>query len=230
MSLNIVTKCDDRVAIRNVLVSVSDKRALDAFIPGLVAHCPGVKIYSTGGSFAAIEKILGAKSPEHLVAVSDYTNQPEMQGGLVKTLDFKIYLGLLSETYNPAHQADLARLHAVPIDMVVVNLYPFKETVAQPGVTPESARTNIDIGGPCMLRAAAKNYLRVASVTDPRDYALLVDELHLLHGALGFGTRFNLMQKAFRHTADYDAAIAAYFGAQGTAAARDCYAVHPGAK
>ena len=223
MSLNIVTQSDDRVAVRNALVSVADKQGLDALIPALVAHCPGVKIYSTGGSFAAIEKILGEKSRGTLVAVSDYTGQPEMQGGLVKTLDFKIYLGLLSESHNPSHQADLARTNAIAIDMVVANLYPFRETVAQPDATPESARTHIDIGGPCMVRASAKNYLRVASVTDPSDYAALIAELSANRGTLGFATRFALMQKAFRHTADYDAAIAAYFAKIEISTARKCY-------
>jgi phosphoribosylaminoimidazolecarboxamide formyltransferase/IMP cyclohydrolase len=137
-----------------------------------------------------------------------------MQGGLVKTLDFKIYLGLLSETYNEAHQADLKRLSANPLDMVVVNLYPFQATIAKDGVTPEMARTNIDIGGPCMVRASAKNYLRVASVTDPADYSSLVDELSANGGSLSLLTRFNLMKKAFAHTAQYDTAIAGFFALQ----------------
>ena len=140
-----------------------------------------------------------------------FTGQPEMQGGLVKTLDFKIYLGLLSEKYNDAHQADLKRLSAQPIDMVVVNLYPFRQTVAKEGVTPEMARTNIDIGGPCMVRASAKNYLRVASVTDPLDYPSIAQELESRGGTIGLDTRFKLMKKAFSHTAEYDTAIAKFF-------------------
>ena len=211
MSLNIVTEIDDRVAVRNVLMSVSDKTGLETFVPALVKACPGVKIYSTGGTYAKVKEILGDRAPGTLVAVSDYTGQPEMQGGLVKTLDFKIYLGLLSEKYNDAHQADLARLSAEPIDMVVVNLYPFRETVAKEGVTPEMARTNIDIGGPCMVRASAKNYLRVASVTDPLDYASIAQELETRGGTLGLDTRFKLMKKAFAHTAEYDTAIAGFF-------------------
>ena len=211
MALNIVTETDSRVQIRNVLMSVSDKTGLDEFVPALVKACPGVRIYSTGGTYAKIKELLGDAASESLVAVSDYTGQPEMQGGLVKTLDFKIYLGLLSETYNDAHQADLKRLSASPIDMVVVNLYPFRETVAKDGVTPEMARTNIDIGGPCMIRASAKNYLRVASVTDPLDYANIVNELAAHGGTLGFDTRFKLMKKAFAHTAEYDTAIANFF-------------------
>ena len=211
MALNIVTDIDNRVRVRNVLMSVSDKTGLETFVPALVAACPGVKIYSTGGTYAKVKEILGADAEGTLVAVSDYTGQPEMQGGLVKTLDFKIYLGLLSEAYNDAHQADLRRLSAQPIDMVVVNLYPFQATVAKEGVTPEMARTNIDIGGPCMVRASAKNYLRVASVTDPLDYAGIVQELKSHGGTIGLDTRFRLMKKAFAHTAQYDTAIAAFF-------------------
>ena len=211
MALNIVKDIDSRVAVKHVLMSVSDKTGLETFVPALVKACPGVKIYSTGGTYTKVKEILGDAAEGTLVAVSDYTGQPEMQGGLVKTLDFKIYLGLLSETYNDAHQADLKRLAAQPIDMVVVNLYPFQQTVAKEGVTPEMARTNIDIGGPCMVRASAKNYLRVASVTDPMDYANLATELADHGGTLGLDTRFRLMKKAFTHTAQYDKAISEFF-------------------
>lgn len=211
MALNIVTEIDNRVQVKNVLMSVSDKTGLDTFVPALVKACPGVKIYSTGGTYTKIKEILGDAAEGTLVAVSDYTGQPEMQGGLVKTLDFKIYLGILSEKYNDAHQDDLKRLDANALDMVVVNLYPFRETVAKDGVTPEMARTNIDIGGPCMVRASAKNYLRVASVTDPLDYGNLVEELANHGGTLGLDTRFKLMKKAFAHTAEYDTAIAKFF-------------------
>ena len=226
MALNIVSKIDGRVGVRHVLMSVSDKTGLDTLVPGLVAACPGVKILSTGGTHTAVRQILGEEpAARHLVSVSDYTGQPEMQGGLVKTLDFKIYLGLLSETYNAAHQDDLARTRAVAIDMVVVNLYPFAQAAAAPGATPESARTNIDIGGPCMIRAAAKNYLRVASVTDPADYPPLLDELRANGGALGLDTRLALMKKAFAHTAAYDAAIAAFFAPTPPGRIRETYAV-----
>mgnify|MGYP002508277952 FL=1 len=211
MALNIVTEIDNRVQVKNVLMSVSDKTGLETFVPALVKACPGVKIYSTGGTYTKIKEILGDAAEGTLVAVSDYTGQPEMQGGLVKTLDFKIYLGILSEKYNDAHQDDLKRLDANALDMVVVNLYPFRETVAKEGVTPEMARTNIDIGGPCMVRASAKNYLRVASVTDPLDYSALVQELSSHEGTLGLDTRFRLMKKAFAHTAGYDAAISSFF-------------------
>lgn len=224
--LNIVQEIDNRVAIKHALISVSDKTGLDTFIPALLAACPELTIYSTGGTYAAIKALLKPGQEGRLVAVSDYTGQPEMQGGLVKTLDFKIYLGILSETYNEAHQADIKRLDAVPIDMVVVNLYPFKHTVALPGVTPEQARTNIDIGGPCMVRASAKNYLRVASVTDPQDYGRLIEELQAQHGTLGLDTRFYLMKKSFAHTADYDTAIASFFAKTAPESVTATYTLH----
>ncbi len=225
MALNIVKDIDDKVKISHVLASVSDKTGLETFIPALVKANPDVVIYSTGGTYTAIKEILGDGYAKNLVAVSDYTGQPEMQGGLVKTLDFKIYLGILSEKYNDAHQADLKRTDAVALDMVVVNLYPFKQTIAKGGVTPEMARTNIDIGGPCMVRASAKNYLRVASVTDPADYAGIIDELNANGAQLSLETRFALMQKAFAHTASYDTAIAGFFAEQAPEKIRNTYDV-----
>jgi len=177
MSINVVEKIDDRVPVRHVLMSVSDKGGLEGFVAQLTTINPDIKIFSTGGTFGRIREILGESAGRFLTQVSNYTGQPETQGGLVKTLDFKIYLGLLTETYNDAHQADLRRTASVPIDMVVVNLYPFQQTVAKPDVTVEMARGNIDIGGPCMIRAAAKNFIRVASVVDPSDYAMILAEL-----------------------------------------------------
>ena len=224
--LNIVQDIDNRIALRRALISVSDKTGLDAFVPALLESCPELVILSTGGTYAAIKALLKPGQEDRLLAVSDYTGQPEMQGGLVKTLDFKIYMGLLSETYNDAHQADMRRLAADPIDLVVVNLYPFKRTVAIPGVTPEQARTNIDIGGPCMIRASAKNYLRVASVTDPADYPRLIGELAANNGSLALDTRFYLMKKAFAHTADYDTAIASFFAKTSPDAVAAAYRLH----
>ncbi len=212
--VNIVEKVDNAVKIRRVLVSVSDKSGLDVLIPGLLKINPDVHFYSTGGTYRRIAEILGNRTAAHLTQVSDYTGQPETQGGLVKTLDFRIYLGLLTETYNASHQADLARTKAVPLDMVVVNLYPFAATVAREGVTVEEARANIDIGGPTMLRAAAKNYLRVTPVVDPADYPALLDTLKANDGALDLPTRFEFARKAFAHTAQYDAAISAFLQQQ----------------
>ena len=223
MSFNTVTRIDNPVQIRNVLVSVFDKTGLDGFVRGLVANCPGVRIFSTGGTYKAIEAALGADAAAHLMQVSDYTGQPEMQGGLVKTLDFKIYLGLLGEHYNDAHQADLKRTGGVEIDMVVCNLYPFEKVSAKPGVSPEECRSNIDIGGPCMCRASAKNYIRVASVTDPAEYAAILDETKASGGKVSLATRFRLMKKAFAHTAAYDTAIAAHFAGIDQAAIDSTY-------
>jgi len=208
MSVNVVTKIDDSVKVKRVLVSVSDKSGLEDFVPRLLKINPDIRIFSTGGTFTRLREILKEKADGCLQQVSDYTGQPETQGGLVKTLDFKIYLGLLTETYNKAHQADLKRTAAVPMDMVVVNLYPFKETIAKPDVTVEEARGNIDIGGPCMIRAAAKNFIRVAAVVDPSDYPLIMDGMEAAKGRISLALRFQLAQKAFKHTAGYDRAIA----------------------
>ncbi len=222
--VNVVERVDDHVSIGRALVSVSDKAGLETLIPGLLALNPEMHFYSTGGTYARLAEILGTEgAASRLTSVSAYTGQPETQGGLVKTLDFKIYLGLLTETYNPAHQADLARTGALPIDLVIVNLYPFGATVAREGVTVEEARANIDIGGPCMLRAAAKNYLRVVPVVDPADYPGLLAELAAGGGALDLATRFRYARKAFAHTAAYDAAIAAYLAAQAPAAVPGAY-------
>jgi phosphoribosylaminoimidazolecarboxamide formyltransferase/IMP cyclohydrolase len=155
--------------------------------------------------------------------VSDYTGQPETQGGLVKTLDFKIYLGLLTETYNDAHQGDLKRTGSVPIDMVVVNLYPFKETISKADVTVEQARGNIDIGGPCMIRASAKNYIRVASVVDPADYEMILAVLNANRGSTSLELRFQLARKAFDHTAVYDRAIADFLASKAVDDVEICY-------
>ena len=223
MSINVVEKIDDLVKVRHVLVSVSDKSGLESFIPQLVEINPEVKIFSTGGTFGRIKEILGAGAQGRLTQVSDYTGQPETQGGLVKTLDFKIYLGLLTETYNEPHQADLQRTGSLPIDMVVVNLYPFKETISRQGVTVEQARGNIDIGGPCMIRASAKNFIRVASVVDPADYAVILDELKANDGRTSLQLRFELARKAFDHTAVYDRTIADYLAARSIDEAKGCY-------
>jgi phosphoribosylaminoimidazolecarboxamide formyltransferase/IMP cyclohydrolase len=223
MGINLVEKIDEGVKVRHVLISVSDKSGLETFLPQLVSLAPEVKVFSTGGTFRRIEEILGTSAAGRLQAVSRYTGQPETQGGLVKTLDFKIYLGLLTETYNDAHQADLARTGAVPIDMVVVNLYPFADTVARKDATPEMARGNIDIGGPCMIRAAAKNFIRIAPVVDPRDYPLIVSELKADAGATSLALRYRLARKAFDHTARYDRAIADYLDQTALETVHGCY-------
>jgi len=226
MALNIVNQIDNRVRIRRLLASAFDKTGLERLVPALLAVNPELKIYSTGGTYAFLAQLLGSLATGSLVQVSQYTGQPEMQGGLVKTLDFKLYLGLLSETYNPAHGEDLARAGAVAFDMVVVNLYPFARTVQEAEATPEAARTHIDIGGPCLIRAAAKNFLRVAAVTDPADYDGLAGELQGSGGWLGLETRLRLARKAFTLTAAYDRAIAKYLAGRSYAQVAGCYTLN----
>ncbi len=225
MAGNIVEKVDERVPVRNVLISVSDKQGLDFLVRELTEILPGLKILSTGGTFSKIQEILGEKAEGSLMQVSRYTGQPETQGGLVKTLDFKIYLGLLTETYNPSHQEDLKRTEAEAIDLVVVNLYPFQKTVEKQDVTLEQGRANIDIGGPCMLRASAKNFHRVAVVVDPGDYTGLVSMLKENRGCTGLQDRFRLARKAFEHTADYDRNISEYLNRVNFSDASSCYSI-----
>ncbi len=223
MGKNVVDQIDDPVKINTILASVSDKTGLETFIPGIVALNPDILILSTGGTYAKIKEILGPDADNHLKPVSQYTGQPETQGGLVKTLDFKIYLGLLTETYNTDHQQDLKRTHARAIDMVVVNLYPFSQTIAKPDATPENARGNIDIGGPTMIRAAAKNFIRVASVVDPGSYPQILEQMKAGAGTLGLSDRFELARKAFEHTAQYDRAIADYLADRPFVEIKACY-------
>ena len=223
MSMNVVDTIDGMVKVRNVLISVSDKSGLGMFVPELRKINPDINFFSTGGTYARLKELLGDEADGCLTQVSDYTGQPETQGGLVKTLDFKIYLGLLTETYNDAHQADLQRTQSVPIDMVVVNLYPFQATIAQEGVTVEQARGNIDIGGPCMIRASAKNFIRVASVVDPDDYERIVNELAIREGCTSLNLRYELAGKAFDHTATYDRTIADFLANQSIQSVKSCY-------
>ena len=225
MAMNIVDRIDNLVRVRHVLASVSDKSGLQDFIPRLMSINPNLKIFSTGGTFSRLKEILGESASDHLTQVSDYTGQPETQGGLVKTLDFKIYLGLLTETYNSSHQDDLKRTGGVPIDMVVVNLYPFKETISKEGVTVEQARGNIDIGGPCMIRASAKNFIRVAPVVNPSDYEGIITELESNNGSLSLGLRYQLAQKAFEHTAVYDRTIADFLSTKALSDVEPCYSL-----
>lgn len=223
MTINVVERIDPFVRIRHVIVSVSDKSGLEGFVPSLLEIDPKIRFFSTGGTYGRLKEVLGDRASSCLAQVSDYTGQPETQGGLVKTLDFKIYLGLLTETYNDAHKQDLQRTGAVPIDMVVVNLYPFKQTISKQGVTVEQARGNIDIGGPCMIRAAAKNFIRVAPVVDPGDYSKIISEMKVERGRISLELRYELAKKAFDHTAVYDRTIADFLSGRTFGDVRRCY-------
>jgi len=190
--------------VTQALISVSDKRGAVDFARGLAQL--GIKLLSTGGT----AKLLRDAGLE-VTDVSDYTGFPEMLDGRVKTLHPKVHGGILGRRDLPEHLALMAQHGIPPIDLVVVNLYPFRETVAKPGCTLDDAIENIDIGGPTMVRAAAKNHGNeqggVGVLTDPEDYAPVLDEIKS-GGALSWKTRFALAKKAFTHTARYDSAIA----------------------
>ena len=188
--------------VARALVSVSDKTGVVEFARGLAAL--GVQILSTGGTAKLLEKE-GVRVTE----VSAHTGFPEMLDGRVKTLHPKIHGGILARRDLREHMAAIDQAGIAPIDLVVVNLYPFEATVADPDCTLENAVENIDIGGPAMLRAAAKNYGGVAVVVDPADYARLLDEIRAA-GGVADATRFALAKKVFAHTAGYDGAIANY--------------------
>ena len=192
--------------IKQALISVSDKSGIVEFALGL--HSFGVTILSTGGT-AKLLQDAGVAVTE----VGDYTGFPEMLDGRVKTLHPKIHAGILARRDMPEHMAALEQAAIPTIELVVVNLYPFSQTVARPGCSLEQAIENIDIGGPTMVRAAAKNHQHVAVVTDPADYAALLAEMRSAGGAVRQEFRFRLAQKAFSHTAVYDSAISNYLTA-----------------
>jgi phosphoribosylaminoimidazolecarboxamide formyltransferase/IMP cyclohydrolase len=192
----------DIVKIRRALISVSDKTGIVSFAKKLMEQ--GIEILSTGGT----AKLL-SDSNVTVKTVDSHTGFPEIMGGRVKTLHPKIHGGILAVRENAAHVSQMEKNGIVPIDLVVVNLYPFKETVAKPGVIIEEAIENIDIGGPAMLRSSAKNYAYVTVIVDPVDYLMALEQLSK-NGGIDLSSRKLLALKAFRHTADYDGAIDVY--------------------
>jgi phosphoribosylaminoimidazolecarboxamide formyltransferase/IMP cyclohydrolase len=192
--------------IKQALISVSDKTGVVEFARGLAGF--DVALVSTGGT-AALLRNAGLKVTE----VADYTGFPEMLDGRVKTLHPRVHAGILARRHVAAHVGALKSAGIPFIDLVVVNLYPFSETVARPDCALDEAIENIDIGGPALLRSAAKNYQHVTVVTDPADYGPLLREMAAANGAVGTEARFRLAQKAFSHTAAYDGAISNYLTA-----------------
>ena len=190
--------------VKRALVSVSDKNDLEPFVRGLVEL--GVEVISTGGTARHLRE---AGLP--ITGISDVTGFPEIMDGRVKTLHPAIHGGILADREKPAHLQAIADLGIAPIDLVVVNLYPFEATIAQRGVTEADAVENIDIGGPAMVRSAAKNFAGVGIVTDPADYSVVLAELQEHDCELSRETRRRLASKAFHHTAHYDSAIAKWF-------------------
>ncbi len=183
------------------IISVSDKTGLAEFAKGLEQL--NIDMFSTGGTKKALQE-----AGVRVHSVSDITGFPEILNGRVKTLHPMIHGGILARRSLPDHMKQLADHKITPIDMVVVNLYPFVQTIAKPGVTLEDALENIDIGGPTMVRASAKNFPDVIVVVDPTDYPIILN--FLKNGQVNLETRKKLAQKAFQHTATYDAAIAQY--------------------
>ncbi|MBQ2048357.1 MAG: IMP cyclohydrolase [Schwartzia sp.] len=192
--------------IKRALVSVSDKTGVVEFARKL--HAAGVEIVSTGGTMRAIKE---AGIP--VMYVSDVTGFPEIMDGRVKTLNPYIHGGILAVRDNPEHVASMKEHKITPIDLVVVNLYPFKETIAKPDVTLAEAIENIDIGGPAMIRAAAKNFKFVTVVTNPKRYDEVAEAI-IKDGCTSGMLRMQLAQEAFAHTAEYDDCIQTYLKQQ----------------
>ncbi|MDD3946665.1 MAG: bifunctional phosphoribosylaminoimidazolecarboxamide formyltransferase/IMP cyclohydrolase [Clostridia bacterium] len=191
--------------MKRALLSVSDKTGIVEFAKELEKL--EYEIVSTGGTFSALQKA-GVK----VVNISEITGFPECLDGRVKTLHPVVHAGILAMRGNPDHMKQIRQLGITPIDVVAINLYPFKATIEKPGVELQEAIENIDIGGPTMLRSAAKNYQDVYVVCDAADYALVIDELK--SGAPSKETRFRLMYKVFQHTAVYDTLISTYLRQQ----------------
>ena len=192
--------------IKRALLSVSDKTGIVEL--GKFLSENGVEIISTGGTMKALRD---AGVP--VTYVSDVTGFPEIMDGRVKTLNPKIHGAILAVRSNPEHMQALAEHNITPIDLVVVNLYPFRETISKPGVTEAEAIENIDIGGPAMVRASAKNIKDVVIVTYPRRYAQLMEMLEK-DGDIDARTRKELAFEAFSHTAEYDTMISEYLNKQ----------------
>lgn len=186
---------------KRALISVSDKTGIVEFAKSLCGY--GYEIVSTGGTLKALQAA-GIEA----VDISSVTGFPECLDGRVKTLHPNVHAGLLAMRSNKEHMDFLKKMNITPIDIVVVNLYPFKQTISKPGVELAEAVENIDIGGPTMLRSAAKNYQDVAVIVDPKDYATVLDEL--ANGGVTRETKFRLMYKVYQHTSYYDTLIANY--------------------
>ncbi len=189
--------------IEKALISVSDKSGIVAFAKELSRF--NVHFLSTGGTAKTLRE-----SGLTIMDVSDYTGFPEMMDGRVKTLHPKIHGGLLGLRANPEHIRLMHEHHIEPIDMVVINLYPFEKTIAKSGTTFQEAIENIDIGGPAMLRSAAKNFESVTVVTDPADYEAVLDDMRKNNGVVSLETNYRLAVKVFEKTNRYDGLIADY--------------------
>lgn len=208
----------DLIKPRHVLVSVFDKAGLEELVQGLLEVSAEVRFYSTGGTGKRIRDILGPRAGDNYLSVEEFTGAPEMEGGLVKTLHPKIHAGLLAERGNPAHEeylrntlAAMGGREGVYFDIFVGNLYPFTSVIAEPATTSETARVNIDIGGPAMTMAAAKNWHGIAVLTSPAQYKGFLLSIRETGGMVSLEQRFGLARQAMRLIGDYRTAIADYF-------------------
>ena len=207
---SVIGEVQDKIPVNTVLVSVYDKTGLSEFVTGLSNINPNVQFISTGGTYKTIEKALSEKGNGKLVDVAEFTGTPEMEGGLVKTLDPKIHAGILAERSNEEHKKYLELIEGKLIDMVVCNLYPFKEVISQGDVSFETSRGHIDIGGPTMLRGAAKNFLGCAAVSDPLQYNHILEHLLYNGRCTTLEKRIGLSQNAFTITSQYETDINNY--------------------
>jgi phosphoribosylaminoimidazolecarboxamide formyltransferase/IMP cyclohydrolase len=204
------------MAIKQALISVSDKTGLVHLARTLSQS--GIRIISTGGTARLLQQ---ENIP--VVEISDYTGFPEILDGRVKTLHPKVHAGILARNDMPEHTATMEKADMADIELVIVNLYPFSRTIAQPNCSLEEAIENIDIGGPAMVRAAAKNYGKVTVITDPEDYPLLLSEIATNQGEVSSSSRFRFACKAFSHTAAYDSAISNYLTSIGDDGGRNAF-------
>ncbi len=209
----------DLIKPQHILVSVFDKTGIEDLIKGILSANPEAIFYSTGGTGKKIAEILGSETAKNYISVEEFTGAPEMEGGLVKTLHPKIHAGLLAERGNPAHEEYLHKTLAsgskyagVYFDIFVGNLYPFTAVIEKAGTTAETARVNIDIGGPAMTMASAKNWHSIAALTSPLQYADFVAQLKNNRGRVSLEQRFNLATQAMKAIGDYRSAIGSFFG------------------
>jgi len=208
----------DMIKPEHVLVSVFDKSGLEDLVKGILEVNNAAKFYSTGGTGKKIAEILGAGASKNYISVEDFTGAPEMEGGLVKTLHPKIHAGLLAERGNPAHEEYLyktlsqgSKYSGVYFDVFVGNLYPFTSVIAKEGTTSETARVNIDIGGPAMTMASAKNWHSIAVLTSTSQYAGFIESVKKQNGRISLEQRFKLAAEAMRSIGEYRTAIGRYF-------------------
>ncbi len=210
----------DLIKPEHVLVSVFDKNGLDELVKGILGVNPHAQFYSTGGTGKKILEVVGPQAEKNYVSVEDFTGAPEMEGGLVKTLHPKIHAGLLAERGNPAHEKYLYEILArdgskpgVYFDVFVGNLYPFASVISTEGTTSETARVNIDIGGPAMTMASAKNWHSIAVLTSASQYTEFIQQLKKQNGCISLEQRFKLAAQAMRSIGEYRTAIGNYFSA-----------------